>query len=812
MHWDKMGIYEAKDDSAKEKLFLLVEFPYPSGAGLHVGHCRSYTAFDVIARKQRMQGKNVLYPIGWDAFGLPSENYAIKTGIHPAITTKQSIATFTKQLKSMGFSFDWQREINTTDPNYYKWTQWIFLKLFENSLAYKAKIPINWCLSCKIGLANEEVVDGACERCGGAIEKREKEQWLIKITKYADKLIDGLKLVDFPERVKAQQINWIGKSCGYEIEFPIVILNGVKNLKIKVFTTRLDTIFSGTFLILAPEHPFIEKNKDRIINFKEILAYKEKSKKISEIDRENQEREVSGVALEGVLALNPATNEKMPVWIADFVLANYGTGAVFADAHDLRDFKMAKKYNLPLKVSILPDDEKLAQKVRDLEECYEGEGILFNSKEFDGLTSQEARQAIGDFLKDKGLAKEKINYKLRDWVFSRQRYWGEPIPLINCEKCGWVALKESDLPLELPNVKNYKPTDTGESPLSAVEKWVNVKCPKCKGKAKRETDVMPNWAGSNWYYLAYLMPRVQSSKCKVQSEYKWDQKRIKYWMPVDWYNGGMEHTTLHLLYSRFIYKFLWDIGAVPKEIGPEPYKKRTSHGMILAEGGVKMSKSKGNVINPDDVVEQYGADTLRVYEMFMGPFGQAIAWDTNSIKGARRFLDRAFHLQFKVQSSKLKVAVESSKLKKILHKTIKKVSEDIDQMKFNTAVSALMECLNAFEKEENLKTEDYLVFITLLSPFAPHLVEELWQQTGKKTSIFLESWPLAEEKWLFEDKVDIIVQINGKVRGKIEADNDVSEKEAKELALKDENIAKWLLNKPIKKVVFVKNKLINFVI
>ena len=798
--WEKQGFYRAKDNSSKEKLFLLVEFPYPSGAGLHVGHCRSYTAFDVIARKQRMQGKNVLYPIGWDAFGLPSENYAIKTGIHPSITTKQSIATFTEQLKAMGFSFDWGREVNTTDPNYYKWTQWIFLKLFEYGLAYKAKIPINWCLSCKIGLANEEVVDGVCERCGGAIEKKEKEQWLIKITKYADRLIDDLKLVDFPERVKAQQINWIGKSRGALVKFP---LNESQDF-IEVFTTRLDTIFSGTFLILAPEHPFIEKNKVKITNFEEILAYKEKSKKISEIDRENQEREVSGVALEGVFALNPATNEKMPVWIADFVLANYGTGAVFADAHDLRDFKMAKKYNLPLKVSILPDDEKLAQKVRGLEECYEGEGILFNSKEFDGLTSQEARQAIGDFLKDKGLAKEKINYKLRDWVFSRQRYWGEPIPLINCEKCGWVALKESDLPLELPKIEKYQPTDTGGSPLSAVEKWVNVKCPKCKGPAKRETDVMPNWAGSNWYFLRYCDPKNTKKLA--------DPKKLKYFMPVDWYNGGMEHTTLHLLYSRFIFKFLWDIGAVPKDLGPEPYKKRTSHGMILAEGGVKMSKSKGNVVNPDDVIKQYGADTLRIYEMFMGPFEQAIAWDTNSIKGAYRFLERVYRLKLKMKNEKLKTTIKNGKIEKLLHRTIKKVSEDIEQMKFNTAISTLMECLNIFEKEENIGTEDYLLFITLLSPFAPHLVEELWQQTGKKTSIFQEQWPQYDENLLKEEEVNIIVQINGKVRGKIEADNDVSEKEAKKLALKDENIIKWFEQKPIKKVVFVKNKLINFVI
>ncbi|MDP2950750.1 MAG: class I tRNA ligase family protein [bacterium] len=782
-HWDKIGLYEAKDNSSKEKLFLLVEFPYPSGAGLHVGHCRSYTALDILARKSRMQGKNVLYPIGWDAFGLPSENYAIKTGIHPSITTKQCLITFTKQLKSMGFSFDWSREVNTTDPNYYKWTQWIFLKLFEQGLAYKAKIPINWCLSCKIGLANEEVVDGVCERCGGAIEKREKEQWLIKITKYADRLIDDLKLVDFPERVKAQQINWIGKSEGYEIDFPVVLSasschsepageesqrsfgQSLQDDKIRVFTTRIDTIFGCTYLVVAPEHPFIEKNKVKITNFKEVLAYKGKSKKISEIDRENQEREVSGVALKGIFALNPANGKEIPVFVADYVLTGYGTGAIMAvPAHDKRDFDFAKKFNLP---------------IIEAENSWE--------------------------MAEKGIAKPKVNYKLRDWVFSRQRYWGEPIPLVFCEKCGWVALKESDLPLKLPKVVKYQPTDTGESPLATIKSWVNVKCPKCKGPAKRETDVMPNWAGSNWYFLRYCDPKNAKKLA--------DSKKLKYFMPVDWYNGGMEHTTLHLLYSRFIYKFLWDIGAVPKELGPEPYKKRTSHGMILAVGGVKMSKSKGNVINPDDVVGQYGADTLRVYEMFMGPFEQAIAWDTNSIKGARRFLDRVYKLNDKCQMTNVKASPnDKCQIKKILHKTIKKVSEDIDQMKFNTAVSALMECLNVFEKEESIETEDYLLFITLLSPFAPHIAEELWQQTGKKTSIFQEQWPQYDENLLKEEKVNIIIQINGKVRGKVEAENDVSEEEVKELSLKDENIAKWLIDKPIKKVIFVKNKLINFVI
>ena len=835
--WEQQGIYEAKDFSKKPKDYFLVEFPYPSGAGLHVGHCRSYTALDILARKRRMQGNNVLYPIGWDGFGLPSENYAIKTGIHPTITIKQSVATFTKQLKSMGFSFDWSREVNTTDPNYYKWTQWIFLKLFEQGLAYKAKIPINWCLSCKIGLANEEVIDGKCERCGGETEKRDKEQWLIKITEYADRLIDDLALVDFPERVKSQQINWIGKSEGHNIKFQIANFKSKsQNLNIDVFTTRIDTIFGCTYLVVAPEHEIILNIKSQIANFKEVEDYIKQTKKKSEIERQAENKEKTGVQLEGVMAVNPATGKEIPVFVADYVLTGYGTGAIMAvPAQDQRDYDFAKKYNLP--ISDIPNSWEMAEK---------------------------------------GIAKKKTNYKLRDWVFSRQRYWGEPIPLAFCESCaenlkfqisnckskegsifskgeilnpGWVALKESDLPLKLPKVEKYQPTDTGQSPLAHLDKWVNVKCPKCKGKAKRETDVMPNWAGSNWYFLAYVMRGTNGKKRMANNrKYTWNKRAMQYWMPVDWYNGGMEHTTLHLLYSRFIYKFLWDIGVVPKDLGPEPYKKRTSHGMILAEGGVKMSKSKGNVVNPDDVIKQYGADTLRVYEMFMGPFEQAIAWDMNSIKGARRFLDRVFNL--KLQISNCKSTSQKLNIIKTLHKTIKKVSEDIEQMKFNTAVSALMECLNEFEKQENITKEDYLLFITLISPFAPHLAEELYfnlksmaakdinnpsdsraqsalisnckstsqksnireKSKKQKKSIFEEKWPVYDPQIIKEDKISIVVQVNGKTRGTIEAENDISEEKAKCFALKDEKIAKWLANQPIKKVVFVKNRLINFVV
>ncbi|MDD4990231.1 MAG: leucine--tRNA ligase [Candidatus Pacebacteria bacterium] len=828
-YWDKKGLYKAEDFSDKPKFYLLLEFPYPSGAGLHIGHCRPYTGLDVIARKKRMQGYNVLFPMGWDAFGLPTENYAIKTGIHPAIATRQNTEIFKRQQKRLGFSFDWQREINTTDPKYYKWTQWIFLKLFEQGLAYKARIPINWCLSCKIGLANEEVVDGKCERCGGEIEKREKEQWLIKITKYAERLIDDLDLVDFPERVKIQQKEWIGKSVGWEITFKIKIKEESESdanrddrydlHQVDVFTTRIDTLFGCTYLVMAPEHNIISNLKLQISNWEEIEEYVEKAKKKSELERQADVKEKTGVKIEGISAINPANGKEIPIFVADYVLAGYGTGAIMAvPAHDQRDFEFAKEYNLLVMKVILPPELSSAllnpldiamgkkDSVRVEAECWEDEGVLVNSEQFNGLNSVEAMEKIGQWLSNKGLAKKQVNYKLRDWVFSRQRYWGEPIPLVYCEKCSWVAVPEKDLPVVLPDIKDYKPSDSGESPLVKAEDWVNTKCPKCKGKAKRETDVMPNWAGSNWYFMRYCDPHNGKDFA--------DQKLLKYWMIVDWYNGGMEHTTLHLLYSRFIYKFLWDIKEVSQELGPEPYKKRTSHGMVLAEGGVKMSKSKGNVINPDDVVKEYGADTLRVYEMFMGPFEQAIAWDTKGVRGVYRFLQKIYKLnfQFPISNFQTNQKITNPKLEKLLHKTIKKVSEDIEAMKFNTAVSALMILNNEMEKEKEIPKDIFEKFLLILAPFSPHLAEELWWEGGKKESIFLQEWPKYDKNLIQEEVVKLVVQINGKARGVVEVNSNATEQDVLELARKDQKINKWLENKQAKKVVFVKNKLINFVI
>jgi len=807
--WYDSGAFKAKNGSKKKKFYLLFEFPYPSGDGLHVGHCRPYIGLDVIARKRRMEGFNVLFPIGWDAFGLPTENYAIKKGIHPSIATKKNTDNFRRQMKMLGLSLDWSREIDTTDPKYYEWTQWIFIQLFKNGLAYKDRIAINWCPSCKIGLANEEVVTGRCERCGAKVEKREKEQWMIKITNYADRLIKDLDLVDYLEKIKTQQEEWIGESHGVLVKFPV---EGIED-PIEVFTTRIDTIFSGTFLILSPEHDFIDKHKDKIENIDEVLKYREEAKAISDIDRTNQDKDVTGVQLKGVVVRNPATNEEMPVWTANFVLSHYGSGAVFADAHDKRDFKLAKKYGIPLRTSIKPPDEELAIKVRNLEECYEGEGTLYNSMQFDGLSSAESRTKIIIWLGAKGSTQPKITYKLRDWVFSRQHYWGEPIPMIFCEKCsrlpggqGWLPVPEKDLPVELPKVKKYKPTNTGESPLSAVKKWVNTKCPKCKGPAVRETDTMPNWAGSNWYFLRYTDPKNN----KVLA----DEKLLKYWMPVDWYNGGMEHTTLHLLYSRFIYKFLWDIGAVPKIIGPEPYLKRTSHGMVLGEGGIKMSKSKGNVINPDAVVKQYGADTLRVYEMFMGPFDQMIPWDMKGVVGARRFLEKIYkNLKLKNQKSKLQFKIQNDDLKRLLHRIIKKVGEDIEAMKFNTAVSAMMEFVNAWSKNpESMDKKSFADFFKILSPFAPHLAEELWANAGFKGLAQSQKWPKFNEKLILEDKILLIVQVNGKVRDKIEAKVNISEEQARKISLKSEKIKKLIGKNKVKKIIFVPNKLINIVI
>ncbi|MEI6238672.1 MAG: leucine--tRNA ligase [bacterium] len=805
--WDKKKLNKAKENPKKKKFYGLIEFPYPSGEGLHVGHIRSNTAMDIICRKRRAEGFEVLYPIGWDAFGLPTENYAIKHKLHPTAVTKKNTDIFRKQLKAGGFSFDWDREINTTDPKYYKWTQWIFLKLLENNLAYKKKMPINWCPKDKIGLANEEVVDGKCERCGTPVEKKEKEQWMLAITKYADRLDKDLDGVDFLEKIKIQQRNWIGRSEGANVKFKI---DGTDE-SINIFTTRIDTIYSGTFIILSPEHPALLKFKGKITNWREVSEYIEKSKKETDIERTAEGKDWTGVPLKGLSVINPATGEKMPVWIADFVLAHYGTGAVFADAHDSRDFYLAKKYGLNLKVSIKPKNVSVEQleKITKLEKCFEDEGILFNSGDFDGLTSSEARPKIISWLKNKGLAEPVTNFKLRDWVFSRQHYWGEPIPVVHCEKCGVVPLSEKDLPLKLPNVKNYEPTDTGESPLSAITKWVNTKCPKCKGKARRETDTMPNWAGSSWYYLRYADPN-NSKKFA-------DPKNLKYWTPVDWYNGGMEHVTLHVLYSRFWHKFLYDMKLVPTN---EPYQKRTAHGMILAPDGEKMSKSRGNVINPDDIIKQFGADSLRVYEMFMGPFDQAIAWNPDSIVGVRRFIERVWRLTEKVSAKKSskdvaeKVtdkSVENKKLDTLIHQTVKKVTEDIEAMKFNTSISQMMICVNEMEKASEISKENFELFLKVLAPFAPHVTEEIWSMVGNKKSIHTEEWPKFDKAKIVEDNARIIIQINGKMRGMIEMPINSQNAEIEANIKAEKGILKWLEGKKIIKIIHVPNRLANIV-
>jgi leucyl-tRNA synthetase len=751
---------------------------------------------DIISRKRRMEGYNVLYPIGWDAFGLPTENYAIKTGKDPRVVTKKNTDTFRKQLKSIGFSFDWSREINTTDPKYYKWTQWIFLQFLKKGLAYKAKIAINWCPKDKTGLANEEVVNGCCERCGTPVEKREKEQWMLAITKYAERLDKDLDTVDYLPQIKLAQRNWIGKSEGAIVSFLI------KNKKdaVEVFTTRIDTIFSGTFIVLAPEHPFVQKSKDGILNWEEVNKYIKEVKNKPEAER-TAESNKTGAELKGVKVINPATNKEMPVWISDFVLGYYGTGAVFADAHDKRDFDMAKKYNIPLQVSIKPKNEALFEKIKNLEECYEGEGILFNSEQFNGLTSAEARPKIIEWLSQKELAKRKTTFKLRDWVFSRQRYWGEPIPVIHCVDCGIVPVPEKDLPVLLPKVKNYQPTDSGESPLANIKSFVDTRCPKCKGRALRETDTMPNWAGSSWYYLRYTNPKNAKAFA--------DQKNLKYWLGndpavggVNWYNGGNEHTTLHLLYSRFWHKFLFDLKLVPTS---EPYQKRTSHGMILGEGGVKMSKSLGNVINPDEIIKTYGADTLRVYEMFMGPFSQSVAWSTESIIGSRRFIERVWNLQYKVEKNKKYTEFE-------IEKTAKKISEDIEEMKFNTAISTMMIFVNEVAKLDFISQIAYEKFLKILAPFAPHITEEIYFNLGNKKSIHLSDWPKVDESLIKDEELKIAVQINGKVRTEIMIKTDDSEEKIKEQATSNEIISKYIADKSIKKVIYVKNRLINIVL
>ena len=799
-NWEKLGLYKAKDFDKKPKKYILIEFPYPSADGLHVGQMRSYVALDAVARKKRMEGYNVMYPIGWDAFGLPTENYAIKVGINPQEATEKNTKNFKRQLKGLGLSFDWSREINTTDPKYYKWTQWIFLKLHKNDLAYQAKIPINWCPSCKIGLANEEVVGNKCERCGTEVERREQKQWMLKITDYADRLLEDLEKVDYLEKIKAQQINWIGRSEGVTIKFQACGKSSIPH--IEVFTTRLDTLFGVTALVLAPEHELIEKLKSKIENWDEVQKYIKASKKKSELERTDLEKEKTGVFLKGAYAINPVNNEKIPIWVGDYVIATYGGGAVMiVPAHDKRDYEFAKKFGLEIKEVVGGGDIS--------KEAFVGYGILMNSDQFNGLESKKAIEKMTDWLVKKKFGKKEIQYKLRDWVFSRQHYWGEPIPIIHCEKCGAVPVSEKDLPVELPYVKKYKPTETGESPLAAIKEWVNTKCPKCGKAAQRETDTMPNWAGSNWYFLRYCDPHNDKAMA--------DYKKLKYWLAparhslgvggVDLYNGGMEHTTLHLLYSRFWHKFLYDIKVVPT---PEPYVKRRSHGMILAADGRKMSKSFGNVVNPDEVVEGYGADSLRLYEMFMGPYDQAINWGIEGLEGCYRFLKRVWTLF----GSKKKIGNKTDKeLVQKLHYTIKKVNDDLEGMRFNTAISAMMEFSNLWQQNKQvLAKKDAENFLKILTPFVPHICEEIWSILGHKDSIFKQKWPKYDLRLIQKEKFELVIQINGKVRDKVEVDTDIPEAEAKKIALEREKIKKWLGIKKPKKVIYVKGRLVNVVI
>jgi len=782
--WEIKKLYKAKDFNIKKKWYSLVEFPYPSGQGLHVGHVRSYTALDVLSRKRRMEGYNVLYPIGWDAFGLPTENYAVKTGIHPIKVTKQNTDTFRRQLKAMGFSFDWEREVNTTDPEYYKWTQWIFLQFFKHDLAYKTVTKINWCPSCKIGLANEEVISGQCERCGTGVEEKEKEQWMLKITAYADKLLKGLETVDYLPEIKRQQENWIGKSEGSEIDFKIANTNEI----LKVFTTRPDTLFGATYMVVSPEHEIISKLKNKILNIQDVERYALEAKKKTEEERaENKEK--TGVEIRGIKAINPVNKKEIPIFAADYVLSGYGTGAIMAvPAHDTRDFEFAKKFKLPVIIVISngKGDEVLS-------EPYEGDGILVNSGSCNGMTIAEAKNEITKRVN----GVKKIQYHLRDWVFSRQRYWGEPIPVVKCEKCGYVAVPEKYLPVKLPNIKDYKPRDDGESPLASVESWVKTKCPTCGGPARRETDVMPNWAGSSWYFLRYIDPKNKKTFA--------DAKKIKYWMQVDWYNGGMEHVTLHLLYSRFWNQFLYDIGVVPTF---EPYKKRTAHGMVLGEGGVKMSKSRGNVINPDDVIKAYGADTLRLYEMFMGPFNQSISWDSKSIEGVWRFLNRVWAIAQEKKFGK----ICDPKIEQIIEKTVKKVGDDIEKMAYNTAISSMMICINECQSADMISRKAWEKFLKILAPFAPHAAEELWYSLGNKKTIHISSWPEFDPNKIIEETFMLVVQVNGKTRATIEMNRGASEREAKDIALKHESVSRFTTGSTIKKVVYVPNRLINFVI
>ncbi|NLJ80972.1 MAG: leucine--tRNA ligase [Firmicutes bacterium] len=786
--WEEKGVFQADNDHTKPKYFALVEFPYPSGDGLHVGHPRPYTALDAVARKRRMEGYNVLFPMGWDAFGLPAENYAIRNKIHPTIITEQNIGRFRKQLKSLGFSFDWSREVNTTDPNYFKWTQWIFLKLFENDLAYKEEMPINWCPACKIGLANEEVVEGSCERCGAKVETRVKNQWMLKITAYADRLIDDLDLVDFIERVKIQQTNWIGRSEGVEVVFPIKDSQET----LQVFTTRPDTLFGATYMVISPEHPLLEKLAARISNLPEIRAYQEEARKKTDFERAELGQEKTGVKIEGLLALNPVNNREITVWISDYVLMSYGTGAIMAvPGHDERDWEFAKTFGLPI-VEVVQGGDVATAPYTDTEK-----GILVNSGFLNGLDVETAKKEITSWLGANGLGTPQTNFRLRDWVFSRQRYWGEPIPLVHCEKCGWVPLPEEELPLRLPQVENYEPTDTGESPLAKIKEWVKTTCPRCQGPAERETDTMPQWAGSSWYFMRYTDPHNDQALASKEN--------LDYWLPVDWYNGGMEHTTLHLLYSRFWHKFLYDQGIVST---PEPYQKRTSHGMILGENNEKMSKSRGNVINPDEIVREYGADTLRVYEMFIGDFEKNVPWSTDGVRGCRRFLERVWKLSEKVEPGHK----YSRPLETKIHQTIKKVSSDYELLKFNTAIAALMTLLNKINEVGRINEAEMRVFLLLLNPVAPHITEELWERLDFGGMLNEQAWPSWDEAKTVEQTVNIGVQVNGKVRGQIEINLDDPVEVARAKALDNKNILRLIDGKTIVKEIYVPGRIYNLVI
>ena len=786
--WDDEKAFAATNDYSKPKYYALVEFPYPSGQGLHVGHPRPYTALDIVARKRRMQGYNVLYPMGWDAFGLPTENYAIKNKIHPKIVTENNVKHFKDQLHSLGYSFDWDREINTTDPKYYKWTQWIFLKLFKAGLAYKKERPINWCTSCKVGLANEEVVNGVCERCGAPVVRKVKSEWMLKITDYADKLIEGLNDVDYIERVKVSQKNWIGRSTGAEVDFQIKDTED----KLRIYTTRCDTLFGVTYMVVSPEHPYLDKYKDQIKNWEEIVAYREQASRKSDFERAELAKDKTGVAIDGLTAINPVNGKEVPIWVSDYVLMSYGTGAIMAvPAHDERDWEFAKKFHLPIIQVVAKNGEEVD--VNEAAFTDVATGVLINSDFLNGLEVKDAKEKMIKFLEEKGIGQAKTNYKLRDWVFSRQRYWGEPIPIVHCDKCGYVPIDESELPLLLPEVESYMPTDNGESPLAAMTDWVNTTCPCCGGPAKRETDTMPQWAGSSWYFLRYTDPHNDKALASPEA--------LKYWLPVDWYNGGMEHTTLHLLYSRFWHKFLYDQGVVPT---PEPYQKRTSHGMILGENGEKMSKSRGNVVNPDDIVQEYGADTLRTYEMFIGAFDLAASWSEDGVKGCRRFLDRVWKLQDLMTDEE----GYSKDLETKMHQTIKKVSNDFENLKYNTAIAAMMTLLNDFYKKGSITRGELKTLIILLNPVAPHITEEMWQIIGCEGRVYQQTWPEFDEAKTVESSVEIAVQINGKVKGTLGIQKDDPKDQV--IAKAKEVIADKLTGNIVKEI-YVPGRLVNIV-